>query len=88
MAESLTVLVMLGFGLVMVLSASSPSALSEGRSSYAYVTTQALSAGIGIIAMLFISKIDYRRWGKLYRVIYIVSISFSLLSCFILYIRL
>lgn len=70
----ITVLVMLGFGLVMVLSASSPSALSEGRSSYAYVTTQALSAGIGIIAMLFISKIDYRRWGKLYRVIYIVSI--------------
>ena len=31
----ITVLVMLGFGLVMVLSASSPSALSEGRSSYA-----------------------------------------------------
>ena len=65
----ITVLVMLGFGLVMVLSASSPSALSEGRTSYAYVTTQAISAGIGIIAMLAISKIDYRRWGKLYRII-------------------
>ncbi len=70
----ITVLVMLGFGLVMVLSASSPSALSEGRTSYAYVTTQAISAGIGIIAMLAISKIDYRRWGKLYRVAYIGSI--------------
>ena len=70
----ITVLVMLGFGLVMVLSASSPSALSEGKTSYAYVTTQAISAGIGIIAMLAISKIDYRRWGKLYRIIYIGSI--------------
>lgn len=70
----ITVLVMLGFGLVMVLSASSPSALSEGRTSYAYVATQAQSAVIGIIAMLAISKIDYRRWGKLYRIIYIGSI--------------
>lgn len=70
----ITVLVMLGFGLVMVLSASSPSALSEGRTSYAYVKTQAVSAGVGIIAMLAISKIDYRRWGKLYRVAYIGSI--------------
>lgn len=70
----ITVLVMLGFGLVMVLSASSPSALSEGRSSYAYVTTQAISAGIGIVAMLFISKIDYRKWAKFYKIAYFVSI--------------
>ena len=70
----ITVLVMLAFGLVMVLSASSPSALSEGRDSYAYVKTQAVSAVIGIIAMLIISKIDYRRWGKYYKLMYIGSI--------------
>lgn len=70
----ITVLVMLAFGLIMVLSASSPSALSKGESSYAYVKTQALSAIIGIIAMLIISKIDYRRWGKYYKLIYIGSI--------------
>jgi len=74
----ITVLVMLGFGLVMVLSASSPSALSEGRSSYAYVTTQAISAGIGIVAMLFISKIDYRKWAKFYKIAYIGSIALLL----------
>ena len=70
----ITVLVMLGFGLIMVLSASSPSALSEGRSSYVYVRTQAISAIIGIIGMLIISTIDYRRWAKFYKLMYIGSL--------------
>lgn len=70
----ITVLVMLGFALVMVLSASSPKALSESKSSYSYVKTQAMSAVIGIIAMLVISKIDYRKWAKFYKLIYIASI--------------
>ena len=46
----------------MVLSASSPSALATTGSSYTYVYKQAISATIGIIAMLIISKIDYRRY--------------------------
>jgi cell division protein FtsW len=70
----ITVLIMLGFGLIMVLSASSPSALSESGNSYSYVITQAFSAGVGIVMMLIISKIDYRVWGKLYRPMYIASI--------------
>ncbi len=70
----ITVLVMLGFGLIMVLSASSPSAISEGRSSYVYVRTQAISACIGVVAMLFISKIDYRKWAKYYKLMYFGSI--------------
>lgn len=69
-----TVLIILGFGLVMVLSASSPLAISEGRSSYAYVTTQALSAAVGIVAMIAISKIDYRKWAKFDKIIYFGSI--------------
>ena len=54
----ITVLLLLSLGLIMVLSASSPTALSEGRSSYAYFIRQALFAGIGIVAMIVISKID------------------------------
>lgn len=69
-----TVLVMIAFGLVMVLSASSPSALAEDGDSYSYVKTQAISAAIGIVAMLVISKIDYRKWGKMYKIAYICSI--------------
>lgn len=70
----ITVLIMLGFGLIMVLSASSPSALSEGRGSYHYVLIQAISAVIGIVLMFIISKINYKIWGKLYKPIYLGSI--------------
>lgn len=59
-----TVLVMLGAGLIMVFSASSPSALSKTGSSYTYVKTQAISALLGIVAMLAISKIPYKTWEK------------------------
>ena len=38
-----TVLLMLSLGIIMVLSASSPSALAESGDSYAYVKTQSRS---------------------------------------------
>ena len=40
----ITVLIMLSLGVVMVLSASSPSALAETGNSYKYVITQGFSA--------------------------------------------
>ena len=70
----ITVLIMLGFGLIMVLSASSPTALSKGKGSYHYVLIQTISAAIGIIMMLMISKINYKVWGKLYKPMYFFSI--------------
>ena len=70
----ITVLIMLGFGLIMVLSASSPTALSKGKGSYHYVLIQTISAGIGIVMMLIISKINYNVWGKLYKPMYVGSI--------------
>ena len=50
----ITVLIMLSLGIVMVLSASSPSALAETGDSYRYVKTQGISAILGIILMLTI----------------------------------
>ena len=58
----------------MVLSASSPSSLATTGSSYTYVYKQAISAAIGITAMLVISKIDYRRYQKYYKIAYVFSI--------------
>ena len=55
----ITVLLLLALGVVMVLSASAPSALSETGDSYSYVKKQAAFAIIGIVAMFFISKIDW-----------------------------
>lgn len=75
----ITVLVMLGMGLIMILSASSPSALSKTGKSYVYVKTQAVSAVIGIVAMLVISKIDYKNWKKFSGFfIYLISIGLLL----------
>ena len=63
----ITILLLLSMGLVMVLSASSPSALSESGNSYAFFSKQLIFAILGIIAMLFISKIDYRFYQKFYK---------------------
>ena len=70
----ITVLILLAMGIVMVLSASSPSALAESGNSYAYVSRQAVFAIIGIGCMLFISKIDYRQYSKLGKIAYICSL--------------
>lgn len=63
----ITILLLLSIGLVMVLSASSPSALAESGDSYAYFSKQLIFAILGIVAMLFISKIDYRFYQKFYK---------------------
>jgi len=63
----ITILLLLSIGLIMVLSASSPSALAESGNSYSYFSKQLIFAIIGIIAMLFISKIDYRFYQKFYK---------------------
>ena len=69
----ITILLLLGVGLVMVLSASSPSALSESGNSYAYFSKQLLFAILGIAAMAFISKIDYRFYKKFYGYAWVVA---------------
>lgn len=63
----ITILLLLAIGLVMVLSASSPSALSESGNSYSYFSKQLIFAILGIVAMAFISKIDYRFYQKFYK---------------------
>ena len=70
----ITILLLLGIGLVMVLSASSPSALSESGNSYAYFSKQLIFAVLGLIAMAFISKIDYRFYQKFYKYAWWVSL--------------
>lgn len=63
----ITILLLLSLGLIMVLSASSPSALAESGDSYSFFSKQLIFAILGIIAMLFISKIDYRFYQKFYK---------------------
>ena len=71
----ITVFLLLSLGLIMVLSASSPTALSEGSSSYAYFIRQLIFAILGLFAMFAISKIDYRFYKRVYKLGYIIAIA-------------
>ena len=64
----ITVLLLLSIGLVMVLSASSPTALQEtGDNSYTYFVKQLFFAVLGLIGMYFASKVDYRIYQRFYK---------------------
>ncbi|MBR2587681.1 MAG: putative lipid II flippase FtsW [Bacilli bacterium] len=69
----ITVLVLLAMGIIMILSASAPSALSTTGNSYTYVKKQFAFAIVGITFMFLISKVDYRFYKKYYWPIYFAS---------------
>lgn len=68
------IFLLLALGIIMVLSASAPSALSTWGSSYYYVIRQAAFAVVGLILMFIISKIDYRIYKNFYKIAYILSV--------------
>ena len=70
----ITIILLLGIGLVMLLSASSPSALAKTGDSYRYFTRQLMFGILGVIAMFAISKIDYRFYQKFYKHAWWISI--------------
>lgn len=67
------VLFLLGFGLVMIYSASSYSALQEFGNESHYLRKQLISVILGLIAMFIVSCIPYSFWKKFYIVGYILS---------------
>lgn len=75
----IVVFLLLAIGLIMVLSASSPSSLSESGNSYKYFKRQAEAAAIGLVMMYIFSKVDYRIYKKLKWFIYIFSIALLVL---------
>lgn len=70
----ITILLLLSIGLIMVLSASVPSSLQKYGNSYKFFEKQLIFAVAGVIAMWFISKIDYRIYQRFYWLAYGVSI--------------
>lgn len=53
-----------GFGLVMIYSTSSYNAIRLFRDSTHFIRKQALSAALGVVAMIFVSKLDYHLLAK------------------------
>ena len=54
--------VLLSFGLVMILSASSVSSYTRYGSSFLFFKRQLVWAALGVAGMFVASRIDYRRW--------------------------
>lgn len=69
----ITILLLLSIGLIMLLSASSPSALSESGNSYSYFYKQAIFAVAGLFMMWVISNIDYRFYQKYAKLAYVIA---------------
>jgi len=74
-------LMLLGVGLIMVLSASYPTAYydPDTNSPLAYFIAQTRWAAIGLVAMYFISKFNYQRYRLLSLPLLVVSIFLLLL---------
>lgn len=76
-------LLLLSIGLIMLLSASAPTSFSESENSYEYVKKQGIVAAVGLVAMITLSKVDYRIYRKLKWVIYIGFVILLILVGFI-----
>ena len=63
----ITVLLLLSIGLVMILSASSPTSLQKYGNSYEYFLKQLFFAIIGLVGMYIVSRIDYRIYQRFYK---------------------
>jgi len=66
--------VLVAFGLIMVLSASSYAAMHSGDGMYHFFRTQAVSAGIGLVLMIIAATINYKFVSKFSWLLYLVAI--------------
>lgn len=60
----MTILILLGLGTMMVFSSSSAASYVKFDSSFSLLLKQLVWVGLGLIVMLFVSKIDYHFIGK------------------------
>ena len=79
-------MVLLAFGLVMVFSASMPTALytkTYGGDKYAIFRNQLLWAALGLVAMYLMSRFDYRKIKGMTNFAFLVSLGLMFLVPFI-----
>ncbi|HZG54946.1 putative lipid II flippase FtsW [Paenibacillus sp.] len=62
----LMTVLLVGFGIVMVFSASGPEAATQYGDALWYTKKQILAAGLGVVLMLAFMNVPFLRWKKLY----------------------
>lgn len=67
------IMFLMGFGLIMLYSASSYSAQVENGNSMHFFLRQGFFCVIGFCAMLVVAKIDYHKWAKFGVAMYVLS---------------
>lgn len=63
---AIVVLILLGLGIVMMFSASYAIAINEEKPGYYYALRQMIFGGVGLVAMVVISFIDYHIYQKVW----------------------
>jgi len=66
--------ILLGFGLVMILSASSVSSYTRYGSSFLFFKRQLVWAALGVAGGIVTSRVDYRRWRSAGWILLLVTI--------------
>lgn len=75
----LLALLLTGIGLMMLFSASFPSAYYETGSAGYYFKRQAIFAAGGIVAMLVVARVNYQRWRGAAKILMVLAIFLLLL---------
>ena len=71
----ISVLMLLSIGLIMLFSASYPSAYNnQNGNAYYFVERQIIFAIVGVIGMLIISRVDYHKLGKISPILFVISL--------------
>ncbi len=70
----MTVLLLLSIGIIMLFSASTAYAYSYKHDTYYFLKRQLEYGAVGVAAMLLMSKVDYRKLGKLSPVLIVITI--------------
>lgn len=65
---------LLGFGLVMIYSASSYEAFQDFGNEAYYLKKQLIAAGIGLVLMTFVALVPYQVWEHFALIAYVVAI--------------
>lgn len=73
------VLVLCLIGIIMVFSASYYVSISEDGNPYAYLKRQLMWFAMGLVTMIFFSRIDYHLWGRLWLLFYIIGLGLLLM---------
>lgn len=73
------VMFLLGFGLIMIYSASSYEAFEEWGDAAYYLKKQAFAIVVGLFAMIFVANVPYQFWAKFAGLGYVVSVILVLL---------